>query len=186
MELYELAIYIIGLVSALVGAVKTVATMLKRASEREAAARDALNAELRSDIRAAQEETGKAKFRIGELETQRVADLALIEEQNKQIAELKTQIGTLLTQMATMQETVDSLQKKLDNERRENERLLAENKRLEKLNGDLFETSKGLQIENKTFREAVTLLGIKLSEDGPETPGPKTPKSNPLRTERIA
>jgi peptidoglycan hydrolase CwlO-like protein len=186
MELYELIIYAVALLSSIVGMVRLVFTMLKRAAEREGLARAGLEKALHEIIEVEKGKASAALFRIGTLEGQRTADLALIEEQNKKINELKAQIGTLLKQMATMQESLETVQEQLENERRENERLIAENKRLEKLNGDLFETSKGLQIENKTFREAVALLGLKLADDEPEPPGPKTPKSSPLRSERIA
>ena len=182
MEPYELIIYVIGLLTAIVGLVRFVFTMLKRAGEREAALRAALEKELRADNQEQREAASRAYFRIGKLEEQRTADLALIEDQKGKIEELTGQVGTLLSQMATMQETMHALQDKLDVERRENERLGAENKRLEKQNADLFEANKLLKNDNKTMRDMVALLGLRLAEDKPDpptTPGPTAPDSAP-------
>jgi len=160
--------------------VRVTITMIHRASEEERKAREKLEVELRSDIKTEREERSKATFRIKELEEKRIVDLALIEEQQRKIEELTVQVSTLLNQMATMQETVNT-------EKRENQRLSKENGRLEKLTSELFETAKNQQIEIKTYRESMVLLGLKLSDDGIDPP-PTTPDSNPIKApeKRIA
>jgi len=164
--------------------VRVTITMIHRASEEERKAREKLEVELRSDIKTEREERSKATFRIKELEEKRIADLALIEGQKAKIEELTQQVGTLLNQMAALQETVKTLKTELDSERRENERLVKDNHRLEKLNADLFEQARDRQIENKAFREALVLLGMKLSDD--RTDPPKTPNSEIAPEKRIA
>ena len=160
----ELLIYAFTLLASLAGIVKLVLTLITNSANRASAAIDALNAELRADFDLAQETVSKAQTRITELEKQRVTDLALI-------TKLTEQVSILLDQMSTMQQTVRELQEQLELERRNNEQLIIETKRLTKQNDDLCEANKLLKQDNKTMREMIALLGLRLAEgkSGPPT-----------------
>lgn len=191
MEILQATIGLIIAVTALITAVGLAVRLsgrqMERAIKAERNVREKMESDLRAEIAQERERADKAGFRIQQLEEQRVKDLALIEEQKTKIEELNGQVKTALNQLAVMQEQVEKLQNDLDHERRENDRLEKENKRLEALNAELFATSRDLQIENKTFKQAFVLLGEKLGNDGPEQPEPPTaPESKSEPEKQIA
>jgi chromosome segregation ATPase len=77
---------------------------------------------------------------------------------------LEEQVVTLCKQLKELQERVDAAEQRENEKQNEIERLTKDKKDLEKQNGDLFEANKVLQGERKVYREALTLLGLKIAE----------------------
>jgi len=118
----------------------------------------------------AKEETSEEKLRLErDSLLERVADL---EERVKRVPILEAQVQTLITQMGSMTE-------RMAEQDQENTVLKTENRRLEKELSATDARNQELEIENRTFRQVFTLMGIERLEAEKPNKEPVSTKVEP-------
>ena len=115
----------------------------------------------------------------------RVADL---EKETGRLENVESQLRVVYKMVEDLQTWKTKAEAAIEGKDRKIDSLETENKRLEKLSEELFAKARDSQIENKTMREMVALLGLQLAEDKPDpptTPGPTAPDSAPNKFSKL-
>ena len=109
----------------------------------------------------------------------RVADL---EKETERLETVEAQLRVVYKMVEDLQTWKEQATHDINNKDKEIDRLRSCLSESEKQNAALFESSKAFKVENKTMRDMIALLGLRLAEDKPDPPtppGPTAPDSAP-------
>jgi chromosome segregation ATPase len=171
----ELALAVVGVLSVMGGALAFIARWL--AGRVDVLMRDQA-IEWRKDEARLQNENDTLRADLQTLrhkqattEAERLKDRALLESNEREIADLRMQLGTLLVEMAALQDQVKKLTEERDAERDEKERVRRENTDLRDTVRAMAEQNKSKDAQIAAYRDALALVRGDASPEAGEGAG---------------
>jgi len=148
------------------------ASQLEQAKAQQDAERQRDEKRLEDENEALRREVQELRFTQTKQAAERQKDRALLESNEREIAEMRGQIGTLLTEMGVLQGQVKKLTEERDNERDEKERVRQERDELLDALREKTEQCKAHAAQIAAYRDALALVrGEPTDADASPEPG---------------